>query len=54
MADHLRSLSPYRRLDESEREPLLEAITDHIRTRMNDQISRHYLSVLRIGKRANR
>ncbi|MGB7237075.1 MAG: methyltransferase domain-containing protein [Rhodococcus sp. (in: high G+C Gram-positive bacteria)] len=54
MADHLRSLSPYRRLDESDRERLLEAITDHIRTRMNDQISRHYLSVLRIGKRANR
>lgn len=54
MADHLRSLSPYRRLDERPREALLEAISEHIRSRMNDQISRHYLSVLRTGRRTTR
>lgn len=54
MADHLRSLSLYQRLGDSVREPLLDAIADHIRTRLNDKISRHYLSVLRIGQRANR
>lgn len=54
MADHLRSLSPYRRLDEPDRERLLEAIADHIRTRMGDRISRSYLSVLRAGQRTAR
>jgi len=52
IADHLRSLSLYRRLDEAVREPLLEAIADHVRTRLDDKISRHYLSVLRTGQRA--
>jgi hypothetical protein len=51
MADHLRSLSPYRRLEKQDREDLLEAIADHVRTRMGDRISRHYLSVLRTGQR---
>ncbi|MQY10919.1 Trans-aconitate 2-methyltransferase [Streptomyces sp. RB5] len=51
-ADHLRSLSPYRRLDRDVREPLLDAIAERIRTRMNDRASRRYLSVLRVGQRA--
>jgi SAM-dependent methyltransferase len=51
-ADLLRSTSPYRRLDRDVREPLLEAITERIRTRMGDRVSRRYLSVLRIGQRA--
>jgi len=50
MVDHLRSMSPYRRLDESTREPLLAAIADRIRTQLDDRIGRHYLSVLRIGQ----
>ncbi len=54
MADHLRSLSPYRRLDERDREALVEAIADHVRTRMGDRISRHSLSVLRTGQRIAR
>ena len=51
-ADHLRSLSLYRRLDRDVREPLLDAIAERIRTRMGDRASRRYLSVLRIGQRA--
>jgi SAM-dependent methyltransferase len=51
-ADLLRSLSPYRRLDPDIREPLLDAIAEGIRTRMGDRASRRYLSVLRIGQRA--
>ncbi|MER6032103.1 methyltransferase domain-containing protein [Streptomyces sp. NPDC001851] len=51
-ADHLRSLSLYRRLDRDVREPLLDAIAEHIRTRMGDRASRRYLSVLRVGQRA--
>jgi hypothetical protein len=34
IADHLRSLSPYRRLDHDVREPLLDAIADRVRTKM--------------------
>ncbi len=52
MADHLRTLSPYRRLDEGARERLLEAIADRVRTRIGDRIGRHYLSVLRTAQRA--
>ncbi|MFF4315721.1 class I SAM-dependent methyltransferase [Streptomyces sp. 900105755] len=51
-ADHLRSLSLYRRLDRDVREPLLDAIAERIRTHMGDRASRRYLSVLRVGQRA--
>jgi SAM-dependent methyltransferase len=51
-ADHLRSLSLYRRLDHDVREPLLDAVAERIRTRMDDRVSRRYLSVLRVGQRA--
>ena len=50
-ADHLRSLSLYRRLDREVREPLLDAIAERIRTRMGDRVARRYLSVLRVGQR---
>ncbi|MBO3750053.1 methyltransferase domain-containing protein [Streptosporangiaceae bacterium NEAU-GS5] len=50
-ADLMRSLSIYRRLDPSIREPLLDAVAERIRTRMNDRVSRRYLTVLRIGRR---
>lgn len=52
-ADHLRSLSLYRKLDPDTREPLLDAIAERIRTRMGDRASRRYLSVLRVGRRAS-
>lgn len=51
-ADLLRSTSLYRRLDRDVREPLLDAIAERIRTRMGDRASRRYLSVLRLGQRA--
>ena len=51
-ADLLRSMSPYRKLDSDIREPLLDAIAEHIRTRMGDRAQRRYLSVLRVGQRA--
>ncbi|MFE2303927.1 class I SAM-dependent methyltransferase [Streptomyces sp. NPDC059445] len=51
-ADLLRSTSPYRRLTPATREPLLDAIAEHIRTRMNDRATRRYLTVLRVGRRA--
>lgn len=51
-ADLLRSQSLYRRLDPDVREPLLDAIAERIRTRMGDRASRRYLSVLRVGQRA--
>ena len=35
------------------REPLLGAIAKRIRTRMGDRVARRYLSVLRIGQRAD-
>jgi SAM-dependent methyltransferase len=52
-ADLLRSTSLYRRLDQEVREPLLDAIAERIRTRMGDRVSRRYLSVLRVGQRAD-
>ena len=52
-ADLLRSMSLYRRLDHDVREPLLEAIADRIRTRMDDWAARRYLSVLRVGQRVS-
>jgi hypothetical protein len=52
-ADLLRSTSPYRSLEPESREPLLDAIAERIRTRMGDRVSRRYLSVLRVGRRAS-
>lgn len=52
-ADLLRSNSPYRRLAPDVREPLLDAVAEHIRTRMGDRVPRRYLSVLRVGQRAD-
>ena len=52
-ADLLRSTSLYRRLDRDVREPLLDAIAERIRTRMGDRVARRYLSVLRVGQRAD-
>jgi SAM-dependent methyltransferase len=49
-ADLLRSTSLYRRLDPEVREPLLDAVADHIRTRMGDRAPRRYLTGLRIGQ----
>jgi SAM-dependent methyltransferase len=49
LADHLRSTSPYRRLDPSVREPLLDAVAERIRTRAGDRVARRYLTVLRAG-----
>jgi SAM-dependent methyltransferase len=51
-SDLLRTTSLYRRLDRDVREPLLDAIAERIRTRMGDRALRHYLSVLRVGQRA--
>ncbi|MEU9519763.1 methyltransferase domain-containing protein [Streptomyces sp. NPDC048224] len=53
-ADHLRSLSLYRKLDRDVREPLLDAVAERIRTRMGDRASRRYLSFLRVGQRVER
>ncbi len=52
-ADLLRSTSVYRRLDRDAREPLLDAIAERIRNRMGNRASRRYLSVLRVGQRAD-
>ena len=51
-ADLLRSTSLYRRLGRDIREPLLDAVAERIRTRMGDRAARRYLSVLRVGQRA--
>jgi SAM-dependent methyltransferase len=51
-ADLLRSTSIYRKLDRDVRELLLDAVAERIRTRMGDRASRRYLSVLRVGQRA--
>jgi hypothetical protein len=51
-ADLLRSTSLYRELPEDVREPLLESIAERIRLRMGDRASRRYLTVLRVGQRA--
>jgi len=52
-ADLLRSTSLYGSLDPDVRDPLLDAIAERIRTRMGDRASRRYLSVLRVGPRAD-
>jgi SAM-dependent methyltransferase len=51
-AELLRTTSIYRRLDAAVREPLLDAIAERIRSRMDDRASRRYLAVLRAGRRA--
>lgn len=53
-ADHLRTNSPYRRLDPGVREPLLDAIAERIRSRMGDRAARRYLTALRAGRRRER
>lgn len=50
-ADHLRSMSPYRRLPADVREPLLEAVAGRVRDKMDDRAARRYLTVLRMGMR---
>jgi hypothetical protein len=40
------------KVDRDAREPLLDAIAERIRTRMGDRAPRRYLSVLRVGQRA--
>ena len=52
-ADLLRSTSLYRALDGDVREPLLDAVAERIRTRMDNRAPRRYLSVLSAGRRAN-
>lgn len=52
-ADLLRSTSLYRRLDSDAHGSLLDAIAERIRTQMGDRASRRYLSVLRVGLRAD-
>ena len=41
----------YQKLDAPTREPLLDAIAERIRTRMDDRAPRRYLAVLRAGQR---
>lgn len=53
IADLLRSMSIYRRLDPQVRELLLDAIAERIRTRMGDRVARRSLTVLRMGRRAD-
>ena len=53
VADLLRSASVYRRLDHEVREALLTAVAERIRTRLGDRVARRYLSVLRVGPRAD-
>jgi SAM-dependent methyltransferase len=50
-ADLLRTASPYRRLEPSTRESLLDAIAERIRTELGDHATRRYLTVLRVGQR---
>jgi SAM-dependent methyltransferase len=51
-ADMLRTTSLYRPLGSDVREPLLDAIAERIRTQLGDRVARRYLSVLRVGQRA--
>jgi SAM-dependent methyltransferase len=51
-ADLLSSTSLYRRLASDVREPLLDAIAERIRTQLGDRVARRYLSVMRVGPRA--
>jgi hypothetical protein len=51
-ADLLRSTSLYREPPEGVREPLLQSIADRIHVQIADRAFRRYLSVLRVGQRA--
>ena len=51
-ADMLRTTSLYRPLGSDVREPLLDAIAERVRTQLGDRVARRYLSVLRVGPRA--
>ncbi len=51
-ADLLRTTSLYRPLGSDVREPLLDAIAERVRTQLGDRVARRYLSVLRVGPRA--
>ncbi|GIE98088.1 class I SAM-dependent methyltransferase [Paractinoplanes rishiriensis] len=50
-ADLMRSTSMYRKLPPDVREPLLDAVADRIRTRLDDRASRCYLTFLRVARR---
>jgi SAM-dependent methyltransferase len=50
-ADLLRTTSLYRSLRPEVRDSLTAAIAERIRTRLDDRVSRRYLSVLRVGQR---
>jgi hypothetical protein len=52
-ADLLRSTSLYRSLESDVGDPLLAAIAERIRTQMGNRAARRYLSVLRVGQRAD-
>jgi SAM-dependent methyltransferase len=52
-ADLLRSASIYRRLEPDVRDQLLDAMAERIRTQLADRAPRRYLSVLRVGRRAD-
>ena len=43
----------HRKLSADAREPLLDAIAERIRTRLDDRVRRRYLSMLRTGQRAD-
>lgn len=49
----LGSVSIYRSLDQTVREPLLDAIAERIRTAMGDRVPQRYLSSLRVARRAD-
>ena len=51
-ADLLCSTSLYQKLDATDREPLLDAIAERIRTHLGDRVARRYLGVLRTGQRS--
>ena len=52
-AELLRTASLYRKLEPDTRERLLGSIAERIRTHMGDRASRRYLTVLRVGQRAD-
>ncbi len=51
-ADLMRTMSIYRKLEPAVRDGLLAAVADRIRTRLGDRVPRRYMSVLRVGRRA--
>ncbi|MFG1925142.1 class I SAM-dependent methyltransferase [Cryptosporangium sp. NPDC048952] len=53
VADLLRTTSLYRALEPDVREPLLDAISERVRTRMGDHVPRRYLTVLRLAQRVD-